>query len=71
MPKLKIFTAPKDYSDYSFWRMWHQEKAILVIIGAAVSVLEKFAESSLDNFDGLSLDTKENRKSLSSTNSSK
>lgn len=35
MPKLKIFTAPKDYSEYTFWRAAHQQKAILVIYCAA------------------------------------
>lgn len=36
MPYLKVFTAPKDsYDDYLFWRMWHQQKALLVMLGAA------------------------------------
>ncbi|MDQ3179153.1 MAG: hypothetical protein M3Q33_01400 [Acidobacteriota bacterium] len=34
MPKLKFFTAPKDYSDYSFWRMCHHEKALFVMMCA-------------------------------------
>ncbi len=34
MPKLKFFTAPRRFSDYTFWRMCHHEKALLVMLGA-------------------------------------
>ncbi len=48
--------------------LWHYTHANENSINAAVSVLEKFAEKS---FDGLGLDTKENQKFLSSSNSNK
>jgi len=42
MSKLKIFTAPKDYSDYTFWRSEHQRFAIWVMFGAAVYAIARW-----------------------------
>jgi hypothetical protein len=33
--RLKFFTAPENYSDYTFWRSEHHRYALLTILGAA------------------------------------
>jgi hypothetical protein len=34
--KLKLFKAPANYSDYTFWRASHQRWAVITMVCAAV-----------------------------------
>ena len=40
--KIRFFTAPKEYENYIFWRSCHHEKAIYVMLGAAVYALGSY-----------------------------